>query len=175
MNTLKVRGTLVPVGSHVGKTLYLGADHRGFRLKEWLKPRLRKMGFRVVDVGTHSPKRVDYPVIALKVARPVGRSFGRKAAGIGVCGSSIGIALVAGKVPGVLPANPTTTAAARETRTHNNTNFLALSGDLMSPAKALAIVKAWLTRPFAADPVRDARYIRRYLQTIKLDRGRPGK
>jgi len=170
MSTIKIRGTLVPVGSHAGKTVYLGADHRGFRLKEWLKPRLRRLGFRVVDVGCHSPKRVDYPVVALRIARPVGRSAGRRAVGIGVCGSSIGIALVAGKVPGVLPANPATTAAARETRTHNNTNFLALSGNSMSPRKALAVAKAWLAKPFAADPARDARYIRRYLQTIRLDK-----
>ncbi|MEK7477522.1 MAG: RpiB/LacA/LacB family sugar-phosphate isomerase [Candidatus Coatesbacteria bacterium] len=171
MATVNVRGTLVPVGPHTGKTIYLGADHRGFGLKEWLKPRLRKLGFRVVDVGTHSPKRVDYPQVALRVARPVSRAGGRTAVGIGVCGSSIGIAIVAGKLPGVLPANPATVAAARETRTHNNTNFLALSGDHMTPAKALAIAKAWLTRPFAPDPVRDARYIRRYLQTVRLDRG----
>ena len=79
---------------------------------------------------------------------------------------------MAGKVRGVLPANPATVAAARETRTHNNTNFLSLSGDFMKPAKALAIAKAWLTRPFAADPARDMRYIRRYLQTIRLDRAK---
>ena len=79
---------------------------------------------------------------------------------------------MAGKVPGVLPANPSTVAAARETRTHNNTNFLSLSGDFMTPKKALAIAKAWLTRPFAADPVRDAAYVRRYVQTVRLDRAK---
>ncbi len=160
----------VAIGSHVGKTIVLGADHRGFKLKEWLKPRLKRMGYRVVDVGTRSPRRVDYPVYGAKIARPVGRSQGRKSVGIGVCGSGIGISIAAGKVPGVLPAMPSTLAAAKETRTHNNTNFLALSADWMTPQRALAITKAWLATAFYTDPARDRPYLRRYLQTVKLDR-----
>ena len=123
MKTLRIRGTLVPVGSHEGKTIYLGADHRGFKLKEWLKPRLRTLGFRVVDVGTHSPTRVDYPVIALKVARPVGRTACRSAVGIGVCGSSIGISIVAGKVRGSSPrTRPRSRPRARPGRTTTRTS-----------------------------------------------------
>jgi ribose 5-phosphate isomerase B len=160
----------VPVGSHARKTIVLGADHRGFRLKEWLKPRLRKLGHRVIDLGTRSPRRVDYPVYGARIARKIGRSRGASAVGIGVCGSGIGIAIAAGKVPGVLPAMPATVRAARETRTHNNTNFLALSADSMSPARALAVAKAWLAQPFYADPAREAAYLRRYLQTLRLER-----
>lgn len=162
-------GRRVPVGSHAGKTLYLGADHRGFKLKEWLKPRLRKLGWKVVDVGTGSVKRVDYPLYTLKVARGVSRSAGRTGVGIGVCGSGIGVCIVAAKVKGVLPAMPSTVKAARETRTHNNTNLLSLSADWMTKARALAIATAWLTEPFYTDPARDASYLRRYLQTVRLD------
>lgn len=159
----------VAIGNHAGKTIVLGADHRGYTLKEWLKPRLKKLGYRVVDVGTRGPDRVDYPVYGVKIARPVGRTQGRSAVGIGVCGSGIGIAIAAGKVPGVLPAMPSTVAAAKETRTHNNTNFLALSADWMTPQKALAITKAWLDAAFYTDPARDRPYLRRYLQTVRLD------
>lgn len=162
-------GRRIPIGDHRGKILYLGADHRGFRLKEWLKPRLRKLGWRVVDVGTRSTKRVDYPVYTLRVARGVGRSAGRRAVGIGVCGSGIGVCIVAAKVKGVLPAMPSTVKAARETRTHNNTNLLSLSADWMTPARALAIAKAWLTGAFYTDPARDRSYLRRYLQTVRLE------
>ena len=163
-------GRKVAIGSHAGRVLYLGADHRGFKLKEWLKPRLRRLGWKVVDVGAHSAKRVDYPVYTVKIARGVSRSEGRRAVGIGVCGSGIGVCIVAAKVKGVLPAMPATVKAARETRTHNNTNFLSLSADGMSPARALAIARAWLTEPFYADPARDRAYLRRYIQTVRLDR-----
>jgi ribose 5-phosphate isomerase B len=123
-----------------------------------------------VDTGTHSPKRVDYPVITARAARPVSRSGGRRAVGIGVCGSGNGVSIVAAKLPGVLPAMPGTVAAARETRTHNNTNFLSLSSDHMRAAEAFRIADAWLAERFYTDPVRDKPYLRRYLQTIRLDK-----
>ncbi len=166
---LRVGGITVPVGSHEGKTVHLGADHRGFRLKEALKRALRRRGWRVVDEGTHSTARTDYPVWMTKVARAVGRNP-RKAAGIGICGSGIGACIPAAKVAGVHPALCRTAASARETRTHNNTNFLSLAADFTSPARALRIAEAWLRTPFYTDPGRDAPYLRRFLQTARLDR-----
>lgn len=170
LRVLRVRGLPVPVGGHQGKTVYLAADHRGFALKEWLRGALRRRGWRVVDVGARSGRRTDYPLITLRAARPVGRSAGRRAVGIGVCGTGVGVCIVAAKVPGVLPASPVSVAGARETRTHNNSNFLSLSADVLSRAKALAVAEAWLREPFYTDPVRDAPYLRRYLQTVRLDR-----
>ncbi len=167
---IRTGGTVVPVGSHMGKTIYLAGDHRGFKLKDRLKRHLRARGWKVVDTGTHSPKRVDYPLITLRAARPVSRSQGRTAVGIGVCGSGIGICIVAAKLPGVLPAMPASVTAARETRTHNNTNFLSLSADHMTAAEAFRIADAWLAERFFTDPVRDRPYLRRYLQTLRLDR-----
>jgi ribose 5-phosphate isomerase B len=169
---VRFRGIAVPIGSHANKTIILGADHRGVRLKNWLKPRLRRMGFRVRDVGVHSTKRCDYPLVAARIAGPVGRTLGRDAVGIGICGSGIGISVAAGKIPGVHPAMPSTVAAARETRTHNNTNFLALSADWMTPKRALAVTAAWLTEAFFTDPRRDAPYLRRFVQTVNLERAR---
>ena len=167
---LLVRGQSVPIGSHAGKTIYLAGDHRGFAMKERLKRHLRARGWKVVDTGTHSPKRVDYPVVTARAARPVSRSAGRRAVGIGVCGSGNGVSIVAAKLPGVLPAMPGSVAAAKEARTHNNTNFLSLSSDHMSIAEAFRIADAWLAERFYTDPARDRPYLRRYLQTIKLDR-----
>lgn len=163
---------LVPTGSHEGKRIFIGADHRGFRLKETLKRALRRQGWKVTDLGTHSPRRTDYPIPIIKVARAVGRTEGRKAVGIGICGSGIGASIPAAKVRGVHPALVHTVARARETRSHNNTNFLSLPASELSLAEALAVVTAWLREPFYTDPLRDAAYLRRYLQTAKLDDAR---
>ncbi len=162
-------GRRVAIGSHAGKTVYLAADHRGFALKQWLRGRLRRLGWKVVDTGAHSPARTDYPLVTLRAARRVGPGEGRRAVAIGLCGSGIGVCIVAAKVPGVHPTSPLSVAAARETRSHNNTNFLGLSADTLSRQKALAIALAWLREPFYGDPIRDAPYLRRFLQTARLD------
>jgi ribose 5-phosphate isomerase B len=169
-SSIRVGGITVPTGSHEGKTVHLGSDHRGFRLKECLRKALRRRGWRVVDDGTHSPARTDYPIWIARVARAVGRSAGRKAAGIGICGSGIGACIPAAKVDGVHPALCRTITSARETRTHNNTNFLSLASDFTTNAEALKIAETWLKTPFFTDPGRDAPYLRRYLQTARLER-----
>jgi len=169
---IRVGKRLVPTGSHEGKRIYIGADHRGYRLKETLKRALRQRGWKVTDLGTYSPRRTDYPIPITRVARAVGRTEGRKAVGIGICGSGIGASIPAAKVRGVHPALIRTVAMARETRSHNNTNFLSLPASEISLKKALAVVTAWLREPFYSDPVRDAAYLRRYLQTAKLDDSR---
>jgi ribose 5-phosphate isomerase B len=168
---IQAGGRLVPVGSHAGKLVVIGSDHRGFALKERLKQLLRKRGWRVQDEGTHSSRRVDYPVFGVKVARRVGSSAGANAVGIGICDSSMGMLIVAGKIPGVLPANPGTVAAARITRAHNNTNFLSIAARKTTPARALALSEAWLHAAFYASPGRDNRYLKRYLQTRALEHG----
>ena len=167
---IRANGFIVPVGSHEGKTVHVGADHRGFRLKKALVTALRRRGWKVVDEGTRSPARTDYPIWITKVARAVGRSGGRTAAGIGVCGSGIGACIPAAKVNGVHPALCRSVASARETRTHNNTNFLSLAADFTRPAQALRIAEAWLKTPFYTDPGRDATYLRRFIQTARLER-----
>lgn len=170
--SLKIAGITVATGSHAGKTVVIGSDHRGYRLKEWLKHALKKRGWKVSDQGTHSPARVDYPVVMTRVAKEVGKTAGRRAVGIGICGSGIGAVIPAAKIAGVHPALCRTPAAARETRTHNNSNFLSLAADFTPPKRALAIAEAWLSSPFFTCPERDLPYLRRYLQTARLDRGR---
>lgn len=170
--SLKIDGITVATGSHRGKTVVIGSDHRGYRLKEWLKVALKKHGWKVVDKGAYSPARVDYPQVMIKVAREVGKSAGRRAVGIGICGSGIGACIPAAKISGVHPALCRTTAAALETRTHNNSNFLSLAADFTPNQQALAISETWLNSAFFARPEKELPYLRRYLQTAKLDRNR---
>lgn len=162
-------------GNHEGKRIVIGADHRGYHLKERLKRFLKKRGWQVKDTGVFSPRRVDYPLITLNIARTVGRNEGRRTVGIGVCGSGIGVCIVAAKIPGVHPAMPLTIAAAKETRTHNNTNFLSLAADVLPATRACRITEAWLKESFYTNPEQDQRLLRRYLQTVKLDRARRRK
>jgi len=172
LTMVKAAGRMVPTGTHEGKTVVIGSDHRGFDLKNALKRGLRARGFPVVDAGPRTRVKTDYPLIAIKIARRVGPGEGRRAVGIGICGSGIGMMIPSAKVPGVHPANPATQAMARTTRLHNNTNFLSLSAERLDAKKALAIAVTWLTSPFYADPERHASYLRRYLQTARLDRVR---
>jgi len=167
-------GLRVATGSHAGKTIYISSDHRGFLMKKRLVAALRRRGWKVADLGPRRQVSTDYPLMAAKVARAVGRSAGRRAAGIGVCGSSIGMMIVAAKVAGVHPANPPDIAGARTTRRHNNSNYLALSAERTPFKRALAITLAWLAEPFYSDPAADRRYLRRYLETARLDHQRGG-
>jgi RpiB/LacA/LacB family sugar-phosphate isomerase len=166
---VKSGGRTVPTGTHEGKTVIIGSDHRGFALKNTLKRGLVARGFRVVDAGPRTPAKTDYPLIAIRIARGVGPGEGRRAVGIGICGSGIGMMIPAAKIPGVHPANPATPAMARTTRLHNNSNFLSLSAERLDAKRALAIALAWLTSPFYTDPIRHASYLRRYIQTARLD------
>ena len=70
---------------------------------------------------------------------------------------------------------PLTVAGAKETRTHNNTNFLSLAADVLPATRACKITEAWLKHSFYTDPEKDRRFLRRYLQTINLDRLRRRK
>jgi ribose 5-phosphate isomerase B len=125
----------------------LGADHAGFELKEQLKQHLVSSGLQVDDRGTTSDQSVDYP----DFARVVGEQVVAQQAdfGILVCGSGIGMAIAANKVPGVRAANVTSAEAAKLSREHNNANVLTLGARMLDPATATKIVDAWLATEFA--------------------------
>lgn len=124
----------------------LGADHAGFRLKEQVREYLKSKGVEVEDFGATSEVSVDYPDFAEKVAQRVSR---RKADfGVLVCGTGIGMAMSANKVPGVRAANCNDTLSAFYARSHNNANVLALGGRLADPATARKIIDTWLETPF---------------------------
>lgn len=125
----------------------LGADHAGFDLKEQIKRHLVAAGVDVDDRGTASTASVDYPDYAQAVGDEVANH--KADLGILVCGSGIGMAIAANKVPGIRAANVVSAEAAKLSREHNNANVLALGARLTEPQAALEIIDAWLATPFA--------------------------
>ncbi len=125
----------------------LGADHRGFALKEELNRWLSEHGHVVIDFGPASADRVDYPDYAFKVADAVARHKAER--GILMCSTGIGMSIAANKVPGVRAALADSVRLARLSREHNDANVLCLGADIVSAADARRIVGAWLKTEFA--------------------------
>jgi len=125
----------------------LGADHRGFALKEELKRWLTARGNGVIDFGPASADRVDYPDYAFKVAEAVARH--RADRGILVCSTGIGMSIAANKVRGVRAALVQNVRLARLSREHNDANVLCLGADFVPAAEARRIVGVWLRTEFA--------------------------
>jgi len=124
----------------------LGADHAGLELKEALKAWLIEHGHQVLDFGTYSPESVDYPDYALQVGEAV--TEGKAERGLLVCGTGVGMAMTANKVPGIRAAFCPDLFTARLSREHNDANVLALGGRLMGRELATEILQVWLTTPF---------------------------
>ncbi len=125
-----------------GRSVALGADHGGFELKEQLKRQLHDLGYPVIDCGTNSPESVDYPDIALAVARLV--ADGSAWRGVLVDGAGIGSCMAANKVPGVRAAMCYDEATAVNSREHNDANVLTLGAGLIGPQLGRQIVETWL-------------------------------
>jgi len=128
------------------RSIALGADHGGFKMKEMIKATLTKTGYPVVDCGTNSTESVDYPDFALAVAELVGQ--GKAWRGIIIDGAGIGSCMTANKVPGVRAAMCYDYATAVNSREHNNANVLTLGAGLIGDSLARQIVDAWLTTEF---------------------------
>jgi len=126
--------------------IIIGSDHAGFALKEALKPVLEGSGISVTDVGTDSEAAVDYPDFGKKVAAAV--STGRFPRGIMICGSGIGMSIVANRFPGVRGALCLDQETARLSRLHNDSNILVLAGRKTDPETAKKILQTWLETPF---------------------------
>jgi ribose 5-phosphate isomerase B len=135
----------------------LGADHRGFSLKEGLKRWLAARGHEVIDFGPANADRVDYPDYAFKVADAVARHQADR--GILICSTGIGMSIAANKVRGVRAALADSVRLARLSREHNDANVLCLGADFVSAAEARRIVGAWLKTEFAGG--RHARRVRK--------------
>src|SRR5688572_21274276 len=112
----------------------LGADHAGVDLKNQLKQLVTGRGDVCEDFGTDDGESVDYPDFAARVAREV--AAGRCDRGILVCGSGLGMAIAANKVPGIRAVTVTDAESARLARAHNDANVLALGARLTSPGDA---------------------------------------
>ncbi len=124
----------------------VGSDHAGFQLKQTLAERLRDLGHDVVDCGTHSEDRVDYPDFGAAVGRTV--ASGDAEGGLCVCGSGIGIAMAANKIAGIRAATVHDATSARLAREHNDANVICIGERLTGQQVALDALDAWLEAEF---------------------------
>ena len=124
----------------------LAADHAGVELKEVLKRLLDELGVDYRDFGANTTDSVDYPDFAADVARAV--ASGAYDRGVLVCGSGIGMAIVANKIPGIRAASVNDAPSARLSREHNDANVLTLGARLIDPARIREILQAFLDTPF---------------------------
>lgn len=146
----------------------VGADHAGLHVKEAVKSYLEGAGHTVTDAGTWSEESVDYPDYAQKVAEAVSR--GEADLGILSCGSGIGMAIAANKVPGIRAATVNDLIAARAAREHHNVNVLTLGGRLVDGTQAVEIVRAFLAATF-----KGGRHQRRIDKISEMDQKKPAR
>ena len=124
----------------------LGCDHGGWELMEAVAANIKTMGFEIVDMGAESEESVDYPDYAAKVASAVSR--GEVDRGVAICGTGIGMSIVANKFPGVRAALCHDAFTARMSRLHNDANILVLGGRVTGREVALEMLRIWLATPF---------------------------
>jgi glycine hydroxymethyltransferase len=124
----------------------LGADHAGFEAKEKVRAWLAARGVDVADFGVRSTEPSDYPDVSFAVAEAV--AGGKADRGILLCGSGIGVAIAANKVPGIRAALATSVDMARSSRAHNDANVLALPARILDEPQIVASIGAWLETPF---------------------------
>ena len=147
------------------QVIYLGADHAGFELKEFLKHYLKKKGYEVYDEGAHKLDKLDdYPDYALKVANEIADNLDAK--GILCCGSAQGMCIAANKISGIRAVAPANKKEVLLSRTHNNANILCLAGWSLSRFKARRIVNVWLEAEFSNEP----RHVRRIKKIARMER-----
>ena len=124
----------------------IGSDHAGFDMKNELIGILKEMKHEVTDYGTNSNERCDYPVYGEKVANAV--VVGEVDCGILLCGTGIGMSLVANKVRGIRAAAVSEPYSARLSKQHNNANVLCLGARVIGIETAKMICEEWLAAEF---------------------------
>ena len=148
--------------------IYIGADHRGFELKEILKKFLQENGYEVIDVGNdHYDKNDDYPDFAALAAHAVSQdSINRR--GILICGSGAGMNIVANKFESVRAVSINNSEQAKLSRNDGDSNIISLSADFIDKEKAEDILRVWLKAPFSGDE----RHKRRLKKIMEIENGK---
>lgn len=145
--------------------LYLGADHRGFQLKEEIKTYLQGQGFAFEDLGALSHDgQDDYPLYAHKVAEAVAKEPSNNR-GVILCGSGVGVDVVANKEKGVIAGLFFNVQQASEATAHDQVNIAVLPSDYLSVDGAKAIVNAFLTTPYSTEE----RHVRRVKKIKEIE------
>ena len=126
--------------------IILGSDHAGYQMKEKVITHLRERGIEVEDAGTYSEESVDYTDYGKAVAAKVSdASFDR---GILICGTGLGMSMVANRFSGVRAALANDLFSAMMSRRHNDSNILVIGGRLIGDTLAMEIVDTWIEAPF---------------------------
>jgi ribose 5-phosphate isomerase B len=126
--------------------IVIGCDHAALRLKEIVKAHLSAEGIEMTDIGAFSEASVDYPRIGNEVAARV--SQGEFERGILMCGTGLGMSMVANRFAHVRAALCNDLFAAMMSRRHNDANILVMGGRVVGDVLALEIVKTWMETPF---------------------------
>ena len=143
----------------------VGCDHGGFQVAEALRAYLKENQIDYVDFGTHSTDSVDYPLIALEVAKAV--SGGEADLGVLVCSTGIGISIAANKVKGIRAAVVTNELCARLTRNDNDSNILCMGGKVVDNETAVKIFDTFIHTGFEG-----GRHARRVGQIMDIEAGK---
>ena len=124
----------------------IGNDHVAVELKNIIKEHLEEQGHEVVDFGTNSTERFDYPISGYAVGKAV--ASGDVDLGVLICGTGVGISLAANKVHGIRACVCSDPYSAKLSREHNNTNIIAFGARVVGPELAKMIVDEWLGAEF---------------------------
>lgn len=125
----------------------VGSDHAGYRYKQILAEHLRDSGHEVIDLGTDGPQSVDYPDYARAVAEAVAR--GEADRGLLVCGSAVGVCIVANKVPGIRAGVCHETYSARQAVEHDDMNVLCLGERVIGIEVAREVTDGFMAARFS--------------------------
>ncbi len=144
------------------KKIVIGSDHGGYALKGAIINHLKKKKYEVIDVGTYSEDRVDYPDFAEKAARMVASK--KVKMGILICKTGIGMCISANKIKGIRAANVYDIDTAKLSKEHNNANIITLGSVVLEPEEAIEVVESWLDAKFV-----EGRHKRRIKKISKLE------
>ena len=129
--------------------LVIGNDHVAVEMKQEIKAYLEEKGIEVIDVGTNSPSRFNYPVSGYKAAKLVAE--GKADGGILICGTGVGISLAANKVKGIRACVCSEPYSAKLSKQHNNSNMIAFGARVIGIETAKMIVDEWLNASYEGE------------------------
>ncbi|MCS7279655.1 MAG: ribose 5-phosphate isomerase B [Thermodesulfobacteriaceae bacterium] len=128
------------------KKIVIASDHAGFNLKEKIKEFLTKENYQIIDIGCYSCNSVDYPIYGVEAVKKV---IEKEADfGILICGTGIGMSIVANRFQGIRAALCNEPFSAKMARLHNDANVLVLGGRIIGEAMAIEIVQTFFSTPF---------------------------
>lgn len=144
---------------------YIGSDHRGYQLKKEIMTMVKNGGYEIADLGDVAlDANDDYPDFAIKVAERVSRDSAN-ARGILICGSGVGMCVVANKFANVRAALANSSDQAFDSKNDDNANILCLGSNYLSVEQAKKIVLTWMQTPFAEEP----RFVRRLQKVEQIE------